>query len=868
MTLPGLPFLRRPRLLTSGRSDTVELGRLAALALVVALCGPFHVSLGAATPPASSPLARGEHPRLLMTAAQVPAIRQRINQYYRADFQRFLDLLKSPPAPAGDLGSDPWGAMNFAFLAVLDPGALRTLGFSLPGSAGTSAQACDVAMTYVNRLLPNINAGESQAIHGLMEGIPRPLYTPTILAYDWCSPYWSTANKTTLATAFMTSFNQRYATDQQAQLLLGRQGLYAYDTGTATLQDLLSILAIYGDGVIPGATQSLMYDKFAYYWLDRLPAELDSFYSRATNWHEASGGYFHGAYLNLALGMAMASDALGTDFIAQKPFFTTAPIFMAGNLLPYSMASACGSGGSRCPDYMSRWGTEADTTQMNCRLPQLTSGLLRRRGHPNAGLAKWVHTTALQACSSSVLAYSGLWTNTVWYWFLFGDAEVASTPPEAVSLSTSQRLGLDEYTLKSGYGQSDSLVTFWAMPFRMYGHAMDAYGHFTLHKYGELVLRTLGFKGGDVAKSVPDGASLAMNNVGIYRGSSDPYMTNDGAVLNPYWQSRGVTDIRNAGTVRAESLSAGGYDADYVFYDNSPSWSQSTATVAQRELVYLRGVENAEFVVLFDRMNTVNASHRKVWKVWVPSQPDFTDATPSVPRAGKWTSSTGSVVRVTNQLSSLKTPNYESAPTHGRMFLKVLSPDQRAINFLGGAGTEFQTAHDDGSTFATLSMTDAMRAYLGWGRIEVVPTVARNYDTFLTVLQFGNATTLTSPSNVTKVTSSDGKMVGAHVQDTRTQALTMFAVAAADAQTVAGTSYAYTPVTQVARHVVASLLPSRDYYVQATASGGQVVVTLSLTPLSGAPQLSTNSGGVLKFTLDGARVVGPPSAPQGIRVGF
>jgi hypothetical protein len=84
------------------------------------------------TPPAGSPLARKVHPRLFFTAETVPAMRQRLNTIYAAEFQNFIATMDGLIDAA--LDSIPQNykfadARNFAFLYLMDPGQMPSFRF-------------------------------------------------------------------------------------------------------------------------------------------------------------------------------------------------------------------------------------------------------------------------------------------------------------------------------------------------------------------------------------------------------------------------------------------------------------------------------------------------------------------------------------------------------------------------------------------------------------------------------------------------------------------------------------------------------------------------------------------------------------------
>lgn len=858
----------RPRCEQSAIRGRARLG-LVALAVATVCLGGWSLA-SAATPPSSSPAARHEHPRVLFTAADLEGIRTRIATYYRSEFQDFIDLVGNPVL-SGQLATleAPWGAFNNAFLAVLGTAEMQGRGFRYGASKDTPAEYCSAAMGYARQLLPRIAAAAQQPNEVLHEGYPEPYYFPVLATYDWCYAYLSTADRQAIVDAYVAAYNTKYLGQNALTMTINSMKMLANNRGANALEDIMGIVAFWGDPYPSASLQQDLYDTFHTVWYDRQFLELQRYYANGTGWHEASGGYFKVSFTSLALAAAFLQSALNDSPTTSLAFFSGFAPWIYGNIKPHSLAtSGCTTG--RCPVYLERWGMMTGGIDgFSCKNSLLNSGLLRVGRHGNAGLTKYLTqsvATDFDDCTTVVTKYGGPWTNAVLFWFVFGDRDIAAKSPAAAGLSKNQKLGLGEYTMKSGYGPTDSQVIFWAPQFRMYGHATHEIGHFTIHKFGDLLLTSANSKSGDAVLSNGAGRNNVFRNVvGIRKSADDHVLSFDGRVNDPLFEARGLSDVNLAGSVTAEHLAN---DAAYVRYDGSLSWSPSTATHWQRSLVRVYGPPDHEYVVVMDRVNATNPNATKVWKAWVPVQPQYLNGTPTQPRLGKWTSSTSSLLSVTNAQGGLKSQSFESAPTHGRLFMQVHAPTAVHINLQGGPGKEFQSGVDDGSTpWGAPAMTDAMRAHLGWGRIEVVPQTAQSYDAFLVAFQFGDSNSLASMTPTRRLTSGDSQMIGVHVTDPLAQWVTMFAQHPSTVGALRSTTYAFQSSTAISHHLVTDLAPNQPLYVSVSVSAGTTTITVTPDSQPGAPAIPTSPDGVLRFSVDSARVLGPPASPTNVRIG-
>ncbi len=712
----------------------------------------------AVAPTPESPLARGEHPRIFVTRGELPGLRDRLASHYAKELQEFIDLLAAPSLSRQQRNvENPWGAFNYALAAVLDPEEMRRRGFRFGEAIDTSQELCERSWTYAERLLPAITAGDGQSHSAIQTDYANPLYFPVIAAYDWCASRWSDAQRRLVADAFVGGWSTNWR-GKDPLTAHGVNGMVANNVASADIHDALGILAFYGDGYPDQSTQAAMYETFHRVWIDRVLVELEYFYARGTGWHEGSGGYLNEGYLNLGVPFALISSALGTNYFVEVPFFAQFPAFLAANIKPHGQSSTNGM------RFLERWGViSGGISGIGCRGIQLTGGMLARAGDVRAGVARWLHLGEYEhrSCADEMRRRGELWVNAGLYWFLFGDRHVEATPPQAV-IPTSLRLGLGEYVFRSDWSPAATQLVAWATPWELYGHQPRTNaGHFTLHKFGNLIVHAGNGKSGDGVVDNFVGTNLARNVIGIRRGAEAILEFAPVKTFDPFWLQRGLDEIERRGALIADEI--GGL-LDYVAFDATFAWT-TRADAVERELVYLRGPADSEFVVVLDRVALRNEADVPVWKVWTAAESNFWagDETTGNQQAGIWEASGRPVARVVNQRSGLKTEQFESPDTHGALFVTPVWPDRKRMRILGGPDREFQDL-DGAMPFGAPTMTDGTREYLGWGRIETWPLDRTSRHVFLHVLQPGDARTLATPTAATPLASADGAWIGAVVE--------------------------------------------------------------------------------------------------------
>ncbi len=849
------------------------------IALLFALAVASSASVvRAQAPPPSSPAARGERPRLFFTASDIPEIRQRIKAHYAADFQQLLDQLGNPKKlSSGQREHEAdWGSMNAALVAALGPSELAALGFSLPSGLQTPAALCSQAMSYARTQLPRIASATKLGHSAFTTGYSYAIYLPVMATYDWCHDRLSDAERREIADAFVAMYDKKYGGRNALTMEINGQARLANNQAAVGVHDILGIIALWGDPHPTGAVQAEMYKTFDTLWNVRVMNELKVFYEHGANWLEGPGGYFTEGFTTLALGFAAISPALGRPYAAELPLFTGFGTFVHAVTRPNTVARTCGSSGrEQCPPYYDRWGTiSGGISGPACAPMMLAAGMLRyQKLKQPAGLLKWAIDNYRGGCEGTDRRYGSTWFNG-WKWFLMGDRGIEAVGPDT-TLPRAIKHGLDLYTMRSGYDSAASQVLFFGQQTNTYGHGSMDYGSFTLHKHGNLILHAANGKSGDgafvrVPSSAPSTGSLFRNVLTLHRGATHAGLgIQTYGKREPRFEKLGImSSIKTAGVVTAESLNTHGFD--YVSYDISDLYLDTTATVSQREFLYLHGQDDHEYLVIFDRFHARKPdADEKIWRIWVPTKPEFVNGVATQPREGKWTSSTATVVAVTNKGGGVSGDNFRSGPTNGRFFMKTIQPANAIVNLLGGDGMEFQSGDDDGSLpWGAPAMSKATREYLGWGRIEVRPSVTQPYDTFLNVIQFGSADGLNAMAATHRLATADGRMLGTHIADPANEWIVLFAQPADAVFNLAGATYAFHPQSSTSKHALFNMRRNAQYYIATSSSAEGTKVTISGSAGGGGTLATTGADGALHFTLSGLTVTAPvtPQSPNNLRL--
>ena len=151
-------------------------------------------------------------------------------------------------------------------------------------------------------------------------------------------------------------------------------------------------------------------------------------------------------------------------------------------------------------------------------------------------------------------------------------------------------------------------------------------------------------------------------------------------------------------------------------------------------------------------------------------------------------------------------------------------------------------------------MTQAEREYLGWGRVEVRPSVRQAYDVFLNVIQLGDANTLVTMAPIARVDSTGGVSTGAHIGDPSNQWVVMAARTASDRYEVGDTTYSFRPVAPRSRHLLINMARGTTFYVKVSSTGPDTRVGIATRPASGSTAVTSNDQGVLSFELNDTQV--------------
>jgi hypothetical protein len=471
-----------------------------------------------------------------------------------------------------------------------------------------------------------------------------------------------------------------------------------------------------------------------------------------------------------------------------------------------------------------------------------------------------------------------LWCFVLWY-----DPMLAPFDPATAPLSV--RLGaggMDHIYMRSSWTDPDYLLAEFEAGKYFYGHQHYDAGSFIIARKGYLALDSGGYytyhstNGADHSTSYFK-RSIAHNTLHVYDPSetfwsntdSNQQVVNDGGQhippSDPTYQDLLTKPVFSPGQMLryeasgvhtyAQANLAGAYNSSALMQMyNKPAYTNKISTYT-REFFYAR----PDIFVVIDRVRSKSASLSKVWNLHVANAPQVTGT--AVQRmgtasAGIWEYAGAEVFKVTDTNSHFD---------RGSMYVKSLYPKQRLVRVIGGdnrnaggfaywsGGINASGRYDPtlganhywGSWTAGNSYLEnsIWAAPIGWGRVEVEPTVQALDDIFLHVLIPCDEALAAMPD--TRLLESPNA-VGAEVVNRQVVVFGRTETANLDSVT-----YSVAPNDTAAVHTIVDLTPGGAYRV--FKSGTTYYLRRSTHPApAGATEIVTppptaSSAGVIEF---------------------
>lgn len=671
------------------------------------------------TPPPNSPLGRRVHPRLYLTAEDLPRLRQRLQTVHRHSFQTFVQVMDAnfnAPLEKKEGGGLFIDIKNYAFLYLIDPGQLPGFTFG-----HTREQYGRKAIALA--MLAKASRRGDKHVSSILQS-PEGGYHNLALAvaYDWTFPLLTAEEKRSLAEGLIQLYEMRDKdADPGAYQKLSNQVTGYIHHGSA------GALALWGDDLGPdyNAKVEEMLQYFNAVFLERTLMTGDKIF-QGPGWSEGASYYLMGL-TNISFLAGAASSALGQNLFFTTEFLRSNVLYIFYNILPLKLQGHY---------YLSRHDTNSlQKADDFGGLAAISAGALAEADPRMAGLAKWLITeSGLIGTGEEGTRRGGFGDprfHYLFFRFIWDSESVTPLPPQAINLPLTCKLGLGQVVMKSSFDPEQSThIIFWAPQYWYAPHAHLDLSSFTIYKYGSLALDS---GNGKNYKDMPRGKSfrqpLFHNILGLYH----PEEKSDTGFN---FMNFGFREDRTADDWRDPSFQPGGNsvvgkivalessgDFDFIDYDYSPAYTnakRSKTAFANRRFVYLRGPENHEFVIVHD---LVQSGLEKRFLLHTAFEPAIA----------------GDEITVTN--------TYDVA--HGKMLVKALLPARKEILKIGGPGNWFVDAD--------WRPLESRGPYLDWGaywagsyRFEI--RSAENE--FLTVMQLGDARTLHAMAPVENIESA------------------------------------------------------------------------------------------------------------------
>ncbi len=786
-----------------------------------------NVAFAQFTPPTNSPIDQSQHPRIFLTNSELPAIRGKIENHYSQDFQIFLDHmddLYATAAGAGDFAdwNDIFGGMRaYAFLGLIDPATIS--GASADHNANDYTQKAIEMALYVAANLPDDWTEPHESARNMTTGKGGLASLALQVVYDWTYASSSANDRTQIVDRLITMWDNKYDSDK-----VKLENHYA-----ANVHVYGAALCFYGDSGLTQAQQDkaqLMMDSFVDVFETRQLAVAERIFAGSSDWVEGDQYMFDG-FSGILLLAAAAGSALDIDYFSGNAWIRHTPEFLYFNIMPKPYQG----------QHFFRQQNTSTVAFVNQRYASSVMNILAAElvdSNPDlAGLAAWFCETSQYGVL--VDGYSSYKSHIydVFYKFLFGTRQVPQKSPNAANVPLSMQLG-QMHAMRSEHVSDDATLIQFFTPTYWYhnGHNEEEQGGFTLHRFGPLAVSASNTKNaGDGIPRVTSGKGFSQNNVFAIGNDNrlDVEMDAPGDEADsPEWFELGAD--AHIGTVDAYEHVAGEFD--YINYDYSRSYKGGTKTsLARRELLYLRGQVNEEFVVVLDR---VDSNLEKHFILHTAGDQEAIGDSWASDGAGKWVTTARSI-SLENRIDQ----------AHGKMFLTSVFPNDVSLHKFGGPGYEWVWPDGEPLNYDPSDFSDKATYLLSDHTLQI----RSQGNQFLTVMQIGDANTLTQADNVAALSGTGWK--GTFLAEKNV-------VLFSENETLLQTATYTISSTQSVRHVLCEFEKNASFTV---TRDGQTIASGNTGP-NGVVFFSDAPGGQAEYhvSTDGGGVLTSPDAPTNL----
>ncbi|RMD91403.1 MAG: hypothetical protein D6813_07705 [Calditrichaeota bacterium] len=802
-------------------------------------------------PPPGTPLANGEHPRILFTNSKLQSIKNYIDTYEASNFQNFINIMDgvyNSPASGKVKNYVLLDGMDYAFLSY----AVQSGLFNNYTFGHTAAEYADKAYEHaivIDDGIRNQNWYDSHYSGNFSSNLGGYVNLTLACIYDWCYSNLTLSEKQFIADALIYKWTIR-----QDEIVPGQKTMLTNKVVGHAHAGAMGALAMYGDSELGSPrvdSIQVMLNAIQWVWYDRIFEMGRVMFEGTTGWAEGPR-YYAISQPNVVFFAAALSSAINQNLVNNYEWLKDHARWSYFNMLPRKASHPTE------PTWNTYFYDRADDTPLHEWDQKITqtsigmvSALIKNDDPMEAGFGRWILEDSQFSLSDDYIQND---EDPRLYWlvykFLFGYRDVVKKSPSDIGLKTSYRFGLGETILKSALEDTQATkITFWTPTFMMNHHTHYDNGAFTIFKYGNLAL-----DGGNNKSShaLPKGnlsEQPVYHNVFALYDSGNNLLYEYNMNLNvaaDYWNhpDNQIGGANHIGTVESIKFEEGVFD--YVDYNYTRSFKgNGYVNHIARKLLYIRdpaapNYNDEEYLVVFDDVNLSNTNIIKRWLLHTPTQLDLIDGSWSAQGGGFWTATSGSV------LSTVA----DYREWHGKLFIKVLAPNAYELRMRGGDGFWFTDA--EGNDLTNRGPFDDWGAsWVGKYRLEIQDQTGNNPSQFLTVMQIGDMNTLNTMVPVTRIDTGD--FIGTLINEDR---IAFFNVAGDSSNSI---TYSFTSSKNV-KHIITGLAQGL-YYVRVN---GNLIPGNFMVDESGVLYFEHNGGGDFFITKSNDAV--PPSSPANLRI--